>query len=553
MEPNNEFVQQATKSEDFTKHKIHDIYSNFANLLNSNIMVQGWIKTFRTQKDVSFISLNDGSCFENLQVVITTNLLTSEQIKSLGTGVSVGIKGRLVKSPVKGQAFELCIESGFDLVIYGPNLEANPIAKTKLGIPFLRTVPHLRIRTNTFGAIARIRHQLAMATHDFYGKKKRFVLVAPPQITQNDCEGGGEAFQVTTILKDPVKLKSALVPEKKGKTKNTEVANLAEVKTTEPNYSKPDLSNDFFGAPAYLTVSGQLALETYCLALGGVYCYQSAFRADPSQTSRHVAEFTMLEVEIPFADLTDNMNLAEEYIKYCIQYVLTECESDIKFLDKFDYKEKSETDKEKSETDKEKSETDKFKPSLIEYLKMFVSSDDSKSAEPFARMKYSDVMKTLLEVQANGHKFAVPIPESGVFDFKSEHERYLTDHILKKPVFVTHYPASIKAFYMKPSAELDPVLGVETVECCDLLVPGIGEVLGGSCRTSDYEKLKQSMDTHGLTSDGSLDYYLDLRKFGSVEHCGFGIGMSRLLMMLTGMDNIRDMIEFPRTMGSISY
>jgi len=509
------------------KIRINQVYSNFSSLIDSYILVQGWIKTFRTQKDVSFISLNDGSCFENIQIVINSDLLSLEQMKSLGTGVSIGVKGKLIQSPVKGQLFELCVESNSDLIVYGTNLESNPIAKTKLGIPFLRTIPHLRIRTNTFGAIARIRHQLAMATHDFYGKKKRYVLVAPPQITQNDCEGGGEAFQVTTILKDPVKLKSSIF--KKPLTK-TDVE-------LEPSYVNPDLTHDFFGGPAYLTVSGQLALETYCLALGGVYCYQSAFRADPSQTSRHVAEFTMLEVEIPFADLNDNMDSAEEYIKYCIKHVLTECESDIRFLDEFYYKKRP--------------ETDKFKSSLIEYLNMFTGSNDS-PPEPFARMKYSEVMTTLLDVQKNGHKFEVPIPESGVFDFKSEHERYLTDIILKKPVFVTHYPASIKAFYMKPSPQIDPLLGVETVECCDLLVPGIGEVLGGSCRTDDYNILRQSMENHGLL-DGSLDYYLDLRKYGSIEHCGFGIGMSRLLMMLTGMENIRDMIEFPRTIGSISY
>ena len=282
-----------TPQTEATKYRIYDIYSKHDTLLNSKIFVQGWIKTFRTQKDTSFISLNDGSTFENLQIVLPTNLLTAEQIKDLGTGVSVGIKGQLVKSPVNSQAFELIICSSDDVIIYGKNLESNPIAKTKLGIQYLRTVPHLRARTNTFAAIARIRHQLAMATHDFYGKMKRFILVAPPQITQNDCEGGGEAFQVTTILKDPVKLEAALKAKSAKPTKPIDNF-LQNVAGPMPSYSDPDLSKDFFGAPAYLTVSGQLALETYCLALGGVYCYQSAFRADPSQTSRHVAEFTML-------------------------------------------------------------------------------------------------------------------------------------------------------------------------------------------------------------------------------------------------------------------
>ena len=468
--------------------------------------INGWIKTYRKQKDVSFISLNDGSTIKCLQIVFDTKLIPDPIQSQLGTGVSISVQGDLTKSPNKGQYFELKISSNDDLIIQGINIgpDDNPIAKTKLGIDYLRTIPHLRIRTNTFSSIARIRHQLAMATHDFFGKVKEFVLVAPPQITCNDCEGGGEAFQVTTILQDQNKLRDQL----------------------NSKANKIDYKNDFFKSPAYLTVSGQLALETYCLALGGVYCYQSAFRADPSQTSRHVAEFTMLEVEIPFADLSDNMNLAQEYIKYAINHVLTNCKLDIEFLDKFYYQKRE--------------ESNKFKPTLVEYLQSLIDED-------FIRLSYTDVMKTLLDVQKKGHKFETPIPESGIFDFKSEHERYLTDILFKKPVFVTNYPAEIKAFYMKPS-----VANNGTVECCDLLVPGIGEVLGGSSRTSDYNVLKESMIKHNLI-DSELDYYLDLRKYGSIEHCGFGIGMSRLMMLLTGMENIRDMIEFPRTMGSIHF
>ena len=488
--------------------------------------INGWIKTYRKQKDVSFISLNDGSTIKCLQIVFETKLIPYSIQSKLGTGVSISVQGDLIKSPKKDQDdltkcpkkdqddltkypkkdqdFELKIISENDLIIHGINIDPNPIAKTKLGIDYLRTIPHLRIRTNTFSSIARIRHQLAMATHDFFGKVKEFVLVAPPQITCNDCEGGGEAFQVTTILQDQNILRDQL----------------------NSKANKIDYKNDFFKSPAYLTVSGQLALETYCLALGGVYCYQSAFRADPSQTSRHVAEFTMLEVEIPFADLSDNMNLAQEYIKYAINHVLTNCKLDIEFLDKFYYQKRE--------------KSNKFKPTLVEYLQSLIDED-------FIRLSYTDVMKTLLDVQKKGHKFETSIPESGIFDFKSEHERYLTDILLKKPVFVTNYPAEIKAFYMKPSAANNG-----TVECCDLLVPGIGEVLGGSSRTSDYNVLKESMIKHNLI-DSELDYYLDLRKYGSIEHCGFGIGMSRLMMLLTGMENIRDMIEFPRTMGSIHF
>ena len=488
---------------------ISSIYQSYQSLIGKNIQVKGWVRTFRNQKDMTFLSVNDGSTLKNIQVVFESKILSEEQNAKLAFGCSVIVSGTLVESPVPAQPFELSLTCSSDLEICGGIIGCNPLpSKGKITLEFLRTIPHLRPRTNTFGAIARMRHELAMATHEFYGREKNFILVAPPQITQNDCEGGGEAFQVTT---DKTKVIKALT----GAT--------------------IDYSDDFFKAPAFLTVSGQLALETYCLALGGVYCYQSAFRADPSQTSRHVAEFTMLEVEIPFADLSDNMDLAEKYIKYCITHLMKKCLIDIQFLDQFYYQKRA--------------DADKFKPTLLEYLDDLLTVD-------FERMKYSKVMQTLLKAQADGHKFEIDLPENGVFDLKSEHERYLTDVILKKPVFVTHYPKEIKAFYMKESSEIDPILSVPTVECCDLLVPGIGEVLGGSCRTSDYAKLLESMKTHGLVkADGSsdLEYYLDLRKYGSVEHCGFGIGMSRLLMMLTGMENIRDMIEFPRTIGSIRF
>jgi len=486
---------------------ISSIYQSYQSLIGKkNLTVKGWVRTFRSQKDMTFLSVSDGSTLKHIQVVFDSKILSEEQSAKLAFGCSVIACGTLVKSPVPAQPFELNLSSSSDLEICGGIIGISPLpSKGKITLEFLRTIPHLRPRTNTFGAIARMRHELAMATHDFYGREKHFILVAPPQITQNDCEGGGEAFQVTTLLSEKTKIEKALP------------------------------SDDFFKAPAYLTVSGQLALETYCLALGGVYCYQSAFRADPSQTSRHVAEFTMLEVEIPFADLSDIMDLAEEYIKYCIQQLMQKCFIDMQFLDQFYYQKRA--------------SADKFKPTLVEYLDDLLTVD-------FARMKYSEVMQTLLKVQAEGHKFEVSLPEHGVFDLKSEHERYLTDVILKKPVFVTHYPKDIKAFYMKESSEIDPILSVSTVECCDLLVPGIGEVLGGSCRTSDYEKLLESMKTHGLVKaddSSDLEYYLDLRKYGSVEHCGFGIGMSRLLMMLTGMENIRDVIEFPRTIGSIRF
>jgi len=527
--------------------KISEIFESYQELLDKPIKVRGWIKTYRTQKDMTFLSINDGSTIKNIQIVFNTSILTPEQLNGLGFGSSIIATGLLIESPVPAQPFELHLTESTNLEVCGSIIGINPLpAKGKITLEFLRTIPHLRPRTNTFGAIARMRHQLAMATHDFLGKDKGFILVAPPQITQNDCEGGGEAFQVTTLLTDVGKITKSLTKpgvelvDKTIQSKKTKEVIISSSPTNSTPESivlsgKIDYSEDFFKSPAYLTVSGQLALETYCLALGGVYCYQSAFRADPSQTSRHVAEFTMLEVEIPFANLSDNMNLAEEYIKHSIKHVMTKCFSDMEFLDQYYYQKKS--------------ELDKFKPTLVEYLTNIIESD-------FARMKYSEVMQILLKVQANGHQFEVPIPETGVFDFKAEHERYLTDIILKKPVFVTHYPAEIKAFYMKSSGQLDENLGVQTVECCDLLVPGIGEVLGGSCRTASYEKLLESMKTHGLVeSDGSsnLDYYLDLRKYGSIDHCGFGIGMSRLLMMITGMENIRDMIEFPRTIGSIRF
>jgi asparaginyl-tRNA synthetase len=488
--------------------------------MNTPIFIKGWIRTLRSQKDVSFINVNDGSNLKGLQIVIATQIL-NDQHKIIGTGVSIGAKGILKQNPVKHEEFELHVESTDNFIVYGENIGMYPIPKTKLELAFLRTMPDKRIRTNTFGAIARIRHHLAMATHDFYGKLHQFILVAPPQITQNDCEGGGESFQVTTLLKSQDNQLNKIPIDKS---------------------SKIDYSKDFFGAPSYLTVSGQLQLETYCLALGGVYCYQSAFRADPSQTSRHVAEFTMLEVEIPHADLNDNMDIAEEYIKFCIQVVTQRCPDDIKFLDEFYYQKRS--------------PKDKIKTTLVEYLNSIIET-------PFTRMNYDDIMKVLLDAQKSGHYFDVKVPETGIFDLKAEHERYLTDIVVKKPVFVMRYPAEIKAFYMKPSIDVNS-LGIKTVECCDLLVPGIGEVLGGSCRNADFKSLVSTMEIRGLLhkkiqidedvyEKSDLDYYVDLRRYGSIEHAGFGIGMSRLLMMLTGMDNIRDMIEFPRTIGSINF
>jgi len=490
------------------KQSIKYIYDNYNYYMKQLIKVNGWIRSVRKQKEMYFVEINDGSCLKSIQIVFNTSNINPDKYSKLKTGISVSVLVLVTESPIDKQPFELVLENDNNLEILGSiDDDVYPIAKSKLSLEYLRTCQHFRIRTNTFGAISRIRHQLAMATHNFLGLNKNFILVAPPQITCNDCEGGGEAFQVTTILKDGDK--DRLKFDKNGKI---------------------DYSKDFFKSPAYLTVSGQLALETYCLALGGVYSYQSAFRADPSQTSRHVAEFTMLEVEIPFADLSDNMDLAEEYFKYTINHCLNQCKDDVDFLDKMYYQKRT--------------DNQKFMPTLNEYLNKLVS-------ESFCRMSYTEVMKILLEKQELGHIFETPIPESGIFDFKSEHERYLTDQILKKPVFVTHYPKKIKAFYMKQSDNKSE-LGFDTVECCDLLVPGIGEVLGGSCRTADYDTLKSAMIEHGL-SDSSLDYYLDLRKYGSVEHCGFGIGMSRLMMLITSMENIKDTIEYPRSMGSISY
>jgi len=521
-------------------YKINDLFIGHETILNQDIEVKGWVRFLRNQKDMTFINLNDGSTVDCIQIVFNSNILNDEQQQMLTFGSSISVKGTLIKSINEKQLFELKLDKSENIIIYGGIIGTNPLpAKGKITLEFLRTIPHLRPRTNTFGCISRMRHQLAMVTHDFFGKNKQFILVAPPQITQNDCEGGSEAFQVTTLLTDMDKIKKAINKSyvKLADTTILKVKDNSVIGKTEDAIvinNKIDYSDDFFKKPAYLTVSGQLALETYCLALGGVYCYQSAFRADPSKSARHVAEFTMLEVEIPFANLDDNMNIAEEYIKYSINHLINNCISDMDFLDKNYYQIRE--------------ENDKFKPTLYEYLNDILSND-------FHRMKYSEVIKLLLKIQSEGYVFDVTIPETGIFDLKAEHERYLTDVILKKPVFVTNYPKDIKAFYMKSSG-IDEELGVECVDCCDLLVPGVGEVLGGSCRISDYEKLLESMKKHGLVDEkgnSDLDYYLDIRKYGTVEHCGFGIGMSRLLMMVTGMENIRDMIEFPRTIGSIHF
>lgn len=464
---------------------VKHIINNYDKYLNNDIIVSinGWIKTFRQQKDTSFIQLNDGSCLTSIQVVYESSNFNL----SLSTGCCINVIGYIVSSPLTAseQSFELSLK---DIKVYGYNLISNPIAKTKLGIDFLRTIPHLRHRTNTFSAISRIRHNLSFSTHKYFNDNG-YLLINPPQITSNDCEGGGEAFKLTSL-------------------------NI--INSNNKNYD-----DDFFKTPAYLTVSGQLGLECFCLGLGPVYSFQNAFRADPSQTTRHVAEFIMLEIEVPFIDLNDLMDIATKYIKYVIKYILDNCFEDIRFLSSFYYEKKK-------------------NGRLEEYLQNIIDND-------FINITYEEALNILREEQnKNPNIFEIKLPLTGSYDLKSCHERYLTDIIYKKPIFITHYPRDIKAFYMEPSLQYD-----NCVNCCDLLLPNIGEVLGGSIRNSNYESLKEIMTKHNIVK--GLEYYLELRQLGCAPHGGFGIGISRLMMLITGMDNIRDMIEIPRTIGSLEY
>ena len=457
---------------------VRELLANPSEYVGKEVDVKGWVRTRRGNKNVQFIALNDGSTIKNLQIVVALDRFTDEELlKLVTTGSAIHAQGSLVESQGKGQTVELQAD---DLQVYGTADSTYPLQKKGHTMEFLREKAHLRPRTNTFGAVLRIRHALAFAVHDFFNSKG-FNYFHTPLITASDCEGAGAQFQVTTLPLD-------------------------ELPRTEDG--QVDYSKDFFGKMASLTVSGQLEGELGATALGCIYTFGPTFRAENSNTPRHLSEFWMIEPEMAFYEIEDNMDLAEEFIKYCIGYALEHCADDIQFLN------------------------DMFDKGLIERLKFVLHND-------FVRLPYTEGIKIL---EASGRKFEFPV-YWGV-DLASEHERFLVEEHFKKPVILTDYPKEIKAFYMKLNDD------GKTVRAMDVLFPGIGEIIGGSQREEDYDKLKARMDELGLKG---MDWYLDTRRYGSVPHSGFGLGFERLVLFVTGMQNIRDVIPFPRYPGNCEY
>jgi len=465
----------------------------------TTVLVKGWVRAFRNNQ---FIALNDGSTANNLQVVVDFENTDPDLIQRIKFGAAIGAQGELVESQGKGQRIELKVE---DLEIYGDcNPEEYPLQPKKQTLEFLREQAHLRFRTNTFGAVFRIRHALAFAIHQFFNEQG-FVCLHTPIITASDAEGAGEMFRVTT-----------LDPANPPKTEEGAV----------------DFSQDFFGKSANLTVSGQLEAELGAMALGAVYTFGPTFRAENSNTTRHLAEFWMIEPEVAFADLNDNMDLAENMLRYVISYALEHCMDDLKIL------EERLIEEEKSKPQDQRSEM-----TLTEKLR-FVTENR------FERLTYTEAIDILRNSNPNKKgKFQYPIEAWGA-DLQSEHERYLVEKHFKKPVILTDYPAAIKAFYMRLNDGTEP--GKETVRAMDILFPGIGEIVGGSQREERYEVLVSKMQAMHIPTD-EMYWYLDTRRFGSCPHAGFGLGFERLILFVTGMTNIRDVIAFPRYPGSAEF
>ncbi len=438
------------------------------------ILVKGWVRTKRGNKNISFVALNDGSTINNIQVVFDMNLFSEDALKPVTTGACIAVKGELVESPGSAQAVEI---SAKELLLYGTaDPETYPLQKKGHSMEFLREIGHLRPRTNTFGAVFRIRHAMAFAIHKYFNDKG-FVYLHTPVITASDAEGAGAMFQVTTL-------------------------DLNNLPKTEDNHI--DFQEDFFGRAANLTVSGQLEGELGAMALGEIYTFGPTFRAENSNTPRHLAEFWMIEPEMAFYEIKENMDLAEDFVKYLVKYALDNCTDDLKFLN------------------------DMFDKELIGRLESVISTE-------FIRLSYTDGVDILMK---SGQKFEYPV--SWGTDLQSEHERYLVEQHFKKPVILTDYPKDIKAFYMKQNED------GKTVRAMDVLFPKIGEIIGGSQREESLEKLQQRIEELGMESSG-LWWYLDTRRFGSAPHSGFGLGFERLLLFVTGMSNIRDVIPFPRT------
>ena len=455
---------------------VRELYRNREQYLGKKVTVGGWVRSVRDSKAFGFIVLNDGTFFETLQVVYHDTMDNFAEVSKLNVGSAIIVTGELVATPEAKQPFEIQAEEVF---VEGASTPDYPLQKKRHTLEFLRTMTHLRPRTNTFQAVFRVRSLIAYAIHKFF-QERDFVYVHTPLITGSDCEGAGEMFRVTTMDMDNV-------PKNEDGT--------------------VDYTKDFFGKSTNLTVSGQLNGETYAMAFRNIYTFGPTFRAENSNTTRHAAEFWMIEPEIAFADLKDDMMLAENMIKYIIKFVLENAPEEMNFFNSF---------------------VDK---GLIERLNHVANSE-------FGHVTYTEAIEIL---EKNNDNFDYKV--SWGCDLQTEHERYLTEQVFKKPVFVTDYPKDIKAFYMKMNEDN------KTVAAMDLLVPGIGEIIGGSQREDDYDKLYARMEELKLNPE-DYDFYLDLRKYGSARHAGFGLGFERCVMYLTGIGNIRDVVPFPRTVGT---
>ena len=442
------------------------------------ISIKGWVRTRRDSKEFSFIELNDGSCLANIQVIVDASLASYDQIKNISTGAAISVIGKLVESPGKGQRWEV---QATEIELLGAAPEDFPLQKKRHSDEYLRTIAHLRPRTNKYGAIFRIRSKLSHAVHQFF-QERAFNWIHTPIITGADCEGAGEMFRVTTL--DPEN-----IPKQNGKV---------------------DYQQDFFGKEAMLTVSGQLSVESFCQSLGNVYTFGPTFRAENSNTSRHVSEFWMIEPEMAFANLEDNMNLGEEMIRHLVKFTINECADDLALFANF------------------------VDNTLMQTLENIADTD-------FIRLPYTEAIEIL---QASKSKFEFK-PEWGN-DLQTEHERYLTEEHFKRPVIVFDYPKDIKAFYMRLNDDN------KTVAAMDILVPSIGEIIGGSQREERFDYLQKRIQEMGF-SEEDYWWYLDMRKYGTAPHAGFGLGFERLIMMLTGVSNIRDVIPFPRTPKHLEF
>ena len=460
--------------ENIRRTKVVDVLkrNDFGTIVN----VRGWVRTHRSSKAVDFIAVNDGSTIKNVQVVVDPTKFDEALLKQITTGSCISVNGELVESQGAGQSVELqCRE----IQLYGPCGSDYPMQKKGQSFEYMRQYAHLRLRTNTFGAVMRIRHNMAIAIHNYF-HEHGFFYFHTPLITASDCEGAGQMFQVTT-------------------------KNLYDLKKDEEG--KIIYDDDFFGKQTSLTVSGQLEGERGATALGAIYTFGPTFRAENSNTPRHLAEFWMIEPEVAFIDMNDLMDLEEDFIKYCVQWALDHCQDDLEFLNKM------------------------IDKTLIERLKGIVSGS-------FVRLPYTEGIRILEEAVANGHKFEFPV--SWGMDLASEHERFLVEEHFKKPVIMTDYPKEIKAFYMKINED------GKTVQGTDVLFPQIGEIIGGSVREENYDKLMGEIESRNIPMK-DMWWYLDTRKYGSCPHGGFGLGFERLILFVTGMQNIRDVIPFPRT------